>query len=101
MELFIIFASFILAVVVCVLARKRTIFLEIASCVASLAALAISVEVAQKVAAHGTYAPQNWFSVDALGAVMMLIIGTVGLAATTYSVAYLRRELAKKIIGFK
>ncbi|MDD5414702.1 MAG: proton-conducting transporter membrane subunit [Smithellaceae bacterium] len=53
-----------------------------------------------KVASAETYVPNQLFSVDALGAIVMLIIALVGLAATIYSVQYLRDETAKEIVGF-
>ncbi len=98
MELLLIFAAFVIAAVTGLVARRK-IFFETASVAAGMVALAVSVDVALKVARGGAYEPAVFFSVDSLGAIMMLIIACVGLAATAYSVAYLHRELAKGIIG--
>lgn len=41
------------------------------------------------------------FAVDALGFLLLLIIGVVGFAAITYSIGYLREEIEKEVIGFR
>src|SRR6266403_2844620 len=99
MELLLIFVGFGLAALVCLLVRRKVV-IELVSVAAALSVLVTSAVVAVNVAASGTYEPFSGFAVDALGTIMMLIIACVGLAATVYSVAYLRRELAKGIIGF-
>ena len=80
---------------------KRNMVRETLSVLASSIALVGVITVALKVAAEGHYAPFSFVAVDSLGAIIMLIIGTVGLAATIYSVAYLRHELKKKVIDLK
>lgn len=97
MELIVIFSAFLVAALAGVCKRKAVI--EGLSVAAALAAFAATVKVAWRVAHHGTYSPYSFLSVDALGALVMLIIACVGLAATVYSVAYFRRELASKAIG--
>lgn len=87
------------AALLCILIKQRLV-IEILSGAAAALALLGSISIAFRVAAHGTYAPFQLFSVDALGAIVMLIIASVGLVVTVYSVAYLRRETAKGIIGF-
>ena len=99
MELLIILTSLFTAALIGISVRHRRI-IETASVVASAVSFAASVAVALKVASSGSYAPYSFFYVDALGAIVMLIIAFVGFAVTVYSVAYLRQETAKKIIGF-
>ena len=41
------------------------------------------------------------FAVDALGAIVLLTVATVGVAAAFYSSGYLRAEVKKEIIGFR
>src|SRR4029079_15281175 len=54
---------------------------------------------AGKVAASGAYSPYRLVTIDALGALTILIITCVGLAVLAYSAAYLKQEQAKQIIG--
>ncbi|MEK6646357.1 MAG: proton-conducting transporter membrane subunit [Candidatus Firestonebacteria bacterium] len=99
MELIILFISIFIAVVVCLIVRHRGI-IECISVIASLIAFVASVMIVFKVVALGIYAPFQFFSVDALGAIIMLLIALVGFAATMYSVWYLREETANQVIGF-
>ncbi len=78
---------------------KRRALIEAFSIGAVSIVLVGALSVAVRVAADGTYAPYLFFSVDALGTIVLLIIALVGLAATIHSVAYLRAETAKEIIG--
>lgn len=98
MELIIIFAVFLVAAVVCLITKKRQI-IELASIAAALVAMFGAVGIAVSVAANGSFEPYPAFSVDSLGAIVLLIIATVGLAVAVYSTAYIRGELSKKIIG--
>lgn len=98
MELLFIFSSFIIAVLLIVLVNRRSVT-EAISVFAAAVALAGAVSVAIKTAAFGTYSLAPFFFVDALGAIILLLIACVGMAATAYSVYYLREETAKGIIG--
>lgn len=79
--------------------RKRIWLLEGIVCVAApiefISALVIAWDVVQK----GYYNFNSLFSVDALGVVVLLTVAMVGLAASYYSVGYLREEVSKKAIG--
>ncbi len=44
------------------------------------------------------YALNNYFSVDALGAILMMILAIVGAMASWYSIGYIRSEVDRKII---
>lgn len=99
MEIPIILSSFVIAGLATLLIKRRSV-IETISVIASTIALSGTIVTALRVAANGTYTPFLLFSVDALGAIMMLIIACIGLCATVYSVRYLRRETEKNIIGF-
>lgn len=99
MELLSLIAAFILASVLALLIKKRVV-IEASAVVASVLSLIGSLAVALKVSATGVYAILPFFSVDAFGAIVMLITSFLGLATVAYSVPYLRQETAKQIIGF-
>ncbi|MFA6552124.1 MAG: hydrogenase 4 subunit F [Candidatus Paceibacterota bacterium] len=99
MELIFIISAFVLAAPVCLLSKKR-IVIEVVSALSSFVALAGSVISAFKASALNVYAPFPFFSIDGLGAIIMLIIGSVGFATAIYSIQYLRKETKKSIIGF-
>ncbi|NUR31128.1 MAG: hydrogenase [Catenulispora sp.] len=42
----------------------------------------------------GTVAAGNWLRIDALSSVMLIVIGSVGVVATWYSIGYIDEELA-------
>ncbi len=71
------------------------------SVIAALASFVCVFGIAIKVSNDGNYSPFKFIYVDSLGAIIMLIIATVGLAAIIYSIAYLGTELKKKIIDTK
>ncbi len=97
-ELLFIFFSFFIAAIICLLSKNRAV-IEASSIIASFVALVGSVMIALQVAHSGEYAPFSLFSVDALGAIVMLIIAFVGITAALYSVKYLQQETAEHIIG--
>jgi len=74
--------------------------IELFSIIASSVVLFESIVVALKVSVSGVYSPFIFFSVDSLGAIVMLIIACIGFTTTIYSVQYLRQETVKGIIGF-
>lgn len=99
MEFLLIFSSLSVAALIAILAKHRG-FIEVVSIIASAVTVAGSLAVALRVARSGSYyAPSMFFSVDALGALLMLIISCVGLVAVAYSVPYLKKETAENIIG--
>ncbi|MDO8390791.1 MAG: proton-conducting transporter membrane subunit [Actinomycetota bacterium] len=72
--------------------RKATMWLPTVSC---LTVGGIGITLAVRVLQSGPItAFSGQFRVDALGALMIILIGAVGTIANTYSVAYLRTELA-------
>lgn len=98
MEIIIIIVSLITASLISILAKRRGI-IEFFSVIASLVALFESCIVISKVLSQGVYSPFILFSVDSLGAIVLLIICIVYFASIVYSIQYLRQETAKNIIG--
>jgi hydrogenase-4 component F len=100
MELFLIMTAFILAALATFLVNRRGVIEGLAIAAAFVACFE-SFAIAFKVASSGVYSPTVFFSVDSLGAIVMLIISCIGFATAVYSAQYLRQETAKKIIGFR
>jgi hydrogenase-4 component F len=78
---------------------KRMVISQILSVISALFAFVSVISIALQVSQNGQYQPSDYFHVDSFGSIILLIIGTVGLAAVVYSIAYLNGELKKKIIG--
>lgn len=96
--LFIIFTP-LAAAVLSILAGKKIKFIEAATLVASLAEFIAGLVIVSQVLRGGSSSATAYLSIDALGAILILILGTVGLMASWYSVGYLREEMSKQIIG--
>ena len=99
MEILFIITTLIIVALLNVLIKRRSV-IELFSIIASSVALFESIVVALKVSVSGVYSPFVFFSVDSLGAIVMLIIACIGFATTIYSIRYLQQETAKGIIGF-
>ncbi|MDD2655978.1 MAG: proton-conducting transporter membrane subunit [Patescibacteria group bacterium] len=101
MEIFFIIITLFIAAIINLLS-KRKVVIEVVSVVSSLISLVLSIVVALKVSSLGIYTPGSgrFFSIDSLGAIIVLVLGFVGFATTIYSVQYLRQEMQKSIIGF-
>lgn len=99
MEPFIIIVTLVTVAFTNILLKQRKI-IEFLSVFASLIGFGESFLIAIKVSSIGSYSPWWFFSIDSLGAITMLIIGFIGFVSMVYSVAYLRQETLKKIIGF-
>ncbi len=99
MELMIILSSLLVSAFLCLIVRQRTL-IESFSVLASLVAFIFSIKTANIVAVSGSFSPFIFLRVDALGAIILLIISLVGLATSIYSISYLREETKKGIIVF-
>lgn len=99
MEILLILTAFIVAALISFLFKRKSV-IELSSVIASVIAFSESIILALKVSSSGTYSPLVFFSIDSLGAIVMLIIGFISLTVTVYSIQYLRQETAKNIIGF-
>src|SRR3990167_9553657 len=100
MEFILIIGLPILASIIAFLAKKRAIC-EAAAVIAGGTALIAAVSAALKVSSEGAYSPNDYFSIDALGAIIITLIAFIGLAAALYSISYLKKETTKGIIDFK
>ena len=99
MEILFIITTLIIVALLNVFIKRRFV-IELFSIIASSVVLFESIVVALKVSVSGVYSPFVFFSVDSLGAIVMLIIACIGFATTIYSIRYLQQETAKGIIGF-
>ena len=99
MEILFIITTLIIVALLNVLIKRRSV-IELFSIIASSVVLFESIVIALKVSVSGVYSPFVFFSVDSLGAIVMLIIACIGFATTIYSIRYLQQETAKGIIGF-
>ena len=99
MEFIIIISSLFIAALIAILSKHRAT-IEFSSIIAMIIFLIESFAIAFKVALSGEYIESAFFSIDALGAILILIISCIGLAVAVYSARYLREETAKNIIGF-
>lgn len=99
MEMIIILTFILIAIAVSIFVKNRGL-IEFVSVVASFVSLVEAGRIAVKVANAGVYNSYPIFSVDAFGAIVMLIIAVIGFVSMIYSVAYLREETKKQIIGF-
>ena len=97
MEILIIFGAILLATLICLIFRNRVV-LEASSVIASIIAFVEALLVGLKISETGTYSPFPLLSVDAFGAIVMILIALVGVVATVYSVRYLREETKKQVI---
>ncbi|MDO8581933.1 MAG: proton-conducting transporter membrane subunit [bacterium] len=98
MDIALIIGAFFAATLVCILVKHRGVT-EYVSFFASIVACGTSIVIAMTVATAGAYTPFQFFSIDALGAIALLIISTVGCAVVFYSIHYLREETAKQVVG--
>src|SRR3989338_370833 len=83
------------------LAVRKILLMEIMAAVMGVTEFILSVWIALRVASDGVYSLLPYFSVDAVGAVILSSVAVVGLASSIYSIGYLRQEVLKGIIGFR
>lgn len=100
MLIYFLLASPLVAAIISTMARKSWL-LELIATVAAGIEFVAGLSIVLKVADGEIYRLGSYFAVDALSAIILLIVGIVGLAASVYSVGYLRAEVAKNIIGFR
>ena len=67
---------------------------------ASLGELTATVIAVAAVVKNGSYASAVYFSIDSLGAILLILVAVIGFIVSWYSVGYLKAEVAKNIIGF-
>ena len=98
MELLIIISTFLIAAVIGLLTKRRRL-IESAAIIAAAIALTETIFIVMKIAAGQTYQVGKLFGIDALGALIILVVAILNLATSLYAIDYLRRETAKNIIG--
>ncbi|MBI4096229.1 MAG: hydrogenase 4 subunit F [Candidatus Levybacteria bacterium] len=89
------------ASILSLLVAKRAKNLYRIAAAASFIELAASSAVTYSIAVNNS--PFSWtpyFSVDFLGAILLMLVAIVGLATSIYSIGYFKAEVDKKIIGF-
>jgi len=91
----------IIAAIISLFVRKKVWLLETVAVAAILLLLVYSINISLLVIQFGSLSLGPYFYVDALGAIMLLIVTVIGLAAGVYSVGYLREEVKKNIVGFR
>lgn len=99
MELLIIVGGFLSAALTIIVFRKQRAVARSTSLLASIIALIYVLFIALKVADMKIYSPFPLFSIDGLGAIILLIIALIGLVTNIYSLEYFRQEKAKHLIG--
>ncbi len=98
--LFIIFSPLI-AAVLSAFVKTRIKLIESITLAATLVEFIAGFAIVAEVLRNGVSNSTFYFSVDALGAILILILSVVGLVSCWYSICYLRQEMFKKIIGFR
>lgn len=101
MLLFLIIAIPLVASIMSFLVKKKAQILNFVAIIASFLELILVIKIILAVARKGTYSLNGYFSVDYLGAILIMMISFVGFMASWYSVGYLKAEVNKGIIGFK
>lgn len=83
------------------ISEKRKIWLEYLALAAATGELTAILWVAKIVLSFHRYEAFHFFSIDSLGLLLLLLIGTVGFAATIHSIGYLREEMKKEVVSFR
>lgn len=84
---------------VALLGKTRVIFAERVTMLFAVSAFVMTGYLAWQVALHGNVSFGEYFALDALSALILLIIAFVGMNVVLYSVGYLNEEMRKGIIG--
>jgi len=84
-----------------VLVRKSIEVLSFIAICAVLLEVIATILVMFAVTKNGAYYFSSYFSADAFGTIIILLISIIGALATWYSTGYLKNEINKEIIGFK
>ena len=100
MALFFIILIPFLASLLSLSVKKKADFLSTITLAASFLELAATVVIVGSVADAGAYSFGSYFSVNALGAILVMIVSVIGFIASWYSIGYLKVEVSKGIIGF-
>ena len=94
---FLILIPLIAALISCATKERR--LLETVTVVTASLGFVLWALIAKEVIATGSYSYLPFFSVDALGLIVLFTVALVGAAAAFYSVGYIRVEVEKGIIN--
>ncbi|MDO8785238.1 MAG: proton-conducting transporter membrane subunit [Syntrophales bacterium] len=100
MALFVLIITPFVAALASLAVQRKVRPLEIIAAVAALIEFGSVINIAETLFYNGHCKFGAYFSIDALGMIVLITVTLVGFAASYYSIGYLRQEVAKKIIGF-
>jgi hydrogenase-4 component F len=100
MELLLIFSAPLVASIFSFFVKKKMGGLTVIAVVASLVESALAVLLTIAVVKNGVYQYAEYFSIDALGIILLDLVTLIGAAATCYSCGYIGIELRRGEIGF-
>ncbi len=100
MMLSILLATPIIAALLSWCVRARTMHLELIAAIAGSIELAATLGLLLEVGSGTAPSFTEYFSLDALGMVVLLPVAIIGCAAAWYSIGYLREETRKGFVGF-
>src|SRR3989339_503559 len=101
MALSLIIATACIASALSFFVKKKMDTLGMIAMIASAGELTATVIASAGVVKNGSYASAVYFSIDPLGAILLILVAGIGFIVSWYSVGYLKAEVAKKIIGFR
>lgn len=101
MTIILIILSPLLVAVFSLCVRRNTKLLEVFTITSAAVELVAGLIIAYIVHQNGSYSFTSFFTVDALGIILVMIITVVGFAASWYSISYVREEVKEHIIGFR
>lgn len=100
MALILLLVTPLIAAAASLTVRKKIVLLEIIAAIAAPVESVTVVAIITDVVSNGHSDYGTYLAVDSLGAVILITVMLVGLAASFYSIGYLREEVRKQIIGF-
>ena len=99
MKILALISTPLIAALASFLVKKNMRVLSVIAISASVLELLAMAAVVMSVIENGVCNMTDYFSVDALGAIVLILLAIVGAAASWYSTGYLRIEMEKNIIG--
>ena len=99
MEIAVLIAIPLIASLASFLVKKNLQALSVIAVCASVCELLAVLTIVISVLNNRVYRMTDFFSVDPLGSILIMLLGLVGATATLYSTSYLKIEVEKNIIG--
>lgn len=88
-----------IATLISLLFKSNRKLIEIASITSTAVQLITSLILANEVLVFGVYSFTDFFTVDSIGAILLIITAIVGFISVAYNIGYTRQEMIKEIIG--